>query len=84
MDLAAAELDDDGLPHLYDGVSTRTSEFTVVPGLRAVPPHVDDELLDELAENGPLADQDPQPRKPRPKRSSVPSWDEIVFGRKQD
>jgi hypothetical protein len=84
MDLAAAELDDDGLPHLYDGVSTRTSEFTVVPGLRALPPHVDDELLDELAENGPQADQDPQPRKQRPKRSSVPSWDEIVFGRKQD
>lgn len=76
----------DGLPRLYDGVSTRTSHIMVVPGpgTRTVGPaeptgtRPADELIpDKSDDDGPV-------KKKLPRRSSVPSWDEIVFGRKND
>ncbi|GAA4369624.1 septation protein SepH [Paeniglutamicibacter cryotolerans] len=76
----------DGLPRLYDGVSTRTSHITVVPGPGArTVGHAEpsatrpaDELIpDKSDDDGPV-------KKKLQRRSSVPSWDEIVFGRKND
>jgi hypothetical protein len=74
---------DDNISHLHDGVSTQTSEFTVVPGLRSLNFKKDDEAGGEDADK-PEEDDDSQPRRTKQKRSSVPSWDEIVFGRKND
>ncbi|MEE1620099.1 septation protein SepH [Zafaria sp. J156] len=78
----AEDTDHDGLPRLHDGVSTHTSEFTVVPSLRALRFDARDEPEPDGDDAAP--DESGQPRKNRQKRSSVPSWDEIVFGRKND
>ncbi|MHA7267982.1 septation protein SepH [Arthrobacter halodurans] len=77
--------EDDGLPELHDGVSTETTEFTVVPNVHAL--RFQRETPDTNAGERPEAsdsDDDAQPKKIKHKRSSVPSWDEIVFGRKND
>ncbi|MBG6085680.1 septation protein SepH [Zhihengliuella flava] len=73
----------EALPRLHDGVSTDTSDITVVPNLRAVrygEPADDASPAGDGDEQG----EDTAPKKQKPKRSSVPSWDEIVFGKKSD
>ncbi len=66
-----------GLPRLYDGVSTRTTQISVVPALRpAAEPN-------EEADAEGSGDEDAAGKK-KAKRSSVPSWDEIVFGRRNN
>ncbi|MGJ9402395.1 septation protein SepH [Arthrobacter sp. KK5.5] len=79
-----ANVDDDDIPHLHDGVSTQTSEFSVVPGLRAMRFDHDQDDAEGSDEATKATDDESQPRKAKQKRSSVPSWDEIVFGRKND
>ncbi|WP_309079979.1 septation protein SepH [Zhihengliuella sp.] len=94
--------EDQELPHLHDGVSTETSDVTVVPNLRTLrfAAREDDASADspsagrklptgrnragEDERNAAGAQDDPQGKRQKPKRSSVPSWDEIVFGKKQD
>ncbi|GHD01171.1 septation protein SepH [Zhihengliuella salsuginis] len=76
---------DEEVPRLHDGVSTETSEVTVVPNLRALR-FADHAPADETAagDEDPDGHDDPGPKRQKPKRSSVPSWDEIVFGKKSD
>ncbi|RAX51033.1 DUF3071 domain-containing protein [Arthrobacter sp. AQ5-05] len=69
---------DDGLPKLYDGISTRTTSISLVPG----PRQGADE--DKDTENGAESGDDEAGGKKKAKRSSVPSWDEIVFGRRNN
>lgn len=75
--------DDDEQGHLgalHDGMSTNTSEYTVIPGLRDEAHRTDDETASQHEDGH---DEQGHPRK-KAKRSSVPSWDEIVFGKKRD
>lgn len=66
------------LPKLYDGVSTHTTQISVVPPLRpAVEPENEKTNTDEGTDEDAAA-------KKKAKRSSVPSWDEIVFGRRNN
>ena len=67
-----------GLPRLYDGVSTRTTQISVVPALRPAG-------RAETTKPTPRAsgDEDAAGKK-KAKRSSVPSWDDIVFGRRNN
>lgn len=95
----SGDMYDDGTPRLFEGVSTDTREISVIarpqrpaeesesaaarePSRRAEAagenPSTSDEARD-AAQKAPEAD-----RKLRPRRSSVPSWDEIVFGTKGD
>jgi hypothetical protein len=95
----SGDMYDDGTPRLFEGVSTDTREISVIarpqrpaeesesvaarePSRRADAagenPSTSDETRD-AAQKAPEAD-----RKLRPRRSSVPSWDEIVFGTKGD
>ncbi|RZU61147.1 septation protein SepH [Zhihengliuella halotolerans] len=82
----ADEDEHDNVPRLHDGVSTDTTEVTLVPNLRAL--RFADRVASEESESArDGADQngdDPEPKRQKPKRSSVPSWDEIVFGKKTD
>lgn len=72
--------DDEHLPRLHDGVSTHTSEYTVIPGLSAEDfRHADDSVTRHED-----TDDEGGPSRKKAKRSSVPSWDEIVFGKKRD
>lgn len=64
-----------GLPKLYDGVSTRTTQISLVPSLQPEAEPV------EEADTEATGDEDSAAKK-KAKRSSVPSWDEIVFGRR--
>ncbi|MBD7993818.1 DUF3071 domain-containing protein [Arthrobacter sp. Sa2CUA1] len=76
---------------LDEGVSTSTREISVlvrpVRGSRPEPVEPG-AARDEPREDHPPAEETPKEpveRRPiKPKRSSVPSWDEIVFGRKGD
>ncbi|MHA7281233.1 septation protein SepH [Arthrobacter sp. MDT2-2] len=108
---------DDGMPRLYDGVSTDTREISIFaqPTRRLQPPAVARQGADGVAgggvsgggsrpagrnsgkdtgggssrdtggdagtQSGKGAEASPE-RRVKPKRSSVPSWDDIVFGRK--
>ncbi|WP_417233581.1 septation protein SepH [Arthrobacter sp.] len=72
--------DDESLPRLHDGVSTNTTEYTVIPGLSAE----DFRHADESVTRHDDADDEGGPSRKKAKRSSVPSWDEIVFGKKRD
>lgn len=72
--------DDADLPRLHDGVSTNTSEYTVIPGLTAG----DFRHVDETVTRHEDTDDDGSHPRKKAKRSSVPSWDEIVFGKKRD
>ena len=83
----------DGAPdplHLDEGVSTSTREISILARpLRPRPePAETSEKQDEPAaetSEGEDSAKEPVERRPiKPKRSSVPSWDEIVFGRKGD
>ncbi|GAB3249949.1 septation protein SepH [Arthrobacter pigmenti] len=84
--------DDDGGHQLHEGVSDETREITISgaprpeDGRDEQPAANQDHEVDQAAE--PEADSaggDAADRKnPKPKRSSVPSWDEIVFGTKGD
>lgn len=73
--LAGPEPSDDGLPRLYDGVSSRTTSISLVP--TPSKPTAEDQ---ESEENG----EDEAGGKKKVKRSSVPSWDDIVFGRRNN
>ncbi len=80
--------DGDGLPQLHDGVSSSTHEIVIPAGdvhrdyLRTVP---EPKQQDEAGAEPESVAVEPSDRKNvRPKRSSVPSWDEIVFGTKGD
>lgn len=66
--------DDDSLPHLPQGISPRTSQLVVV---------TDSDQDDSDAEDkqGEQNTEDSSPRKA--KRSSVPSWDDIMFGKRK-
>ncbi|PQZ95826.1 hypothetical protein CQ018_00555 [Arthrobacter sp. MYb227] len=66
-----------GLPKLYDGI-TRTTQISVVPPLRPAA-----EPEDEKDDTEEAIDEDAAAKK-KAKRSSVPSWDEIVFGRRNN
>ncbi|GAA1339583.1 septation protein SepH [Arthrobacter roseus] len=80
--------DGSGLPQLHDGVSSSTHEI-VIPAsdvhrdyLRTVP---EPERQEKASAEPEAAVVEPPDRKNvKPKRSSVPSWDEIVFGTKGD
>ncbi|WDF34601.1 septation protein SepH [Arthrobacter agilis] len=92
---AASTHHDDGTPRLHD-VSTETREISIFaqPSRKRQPPAAPT----RAAGSGPgkrdagrpsadagQQDGDAAPdRKAKPKRSSVPSWDDIVFGRKGD
>ncbi|MFL4479309.1 septation protein SepH [Paeniglutamicibacter sp. ORCA_105] len=78
--LAGPAPQDDGLPRLYDGVSSRTTTISLVPNLRPETP--DNGESAEGSEAG--AHDDDAGGKKKAKRSSVPSWDEIVFGRRNN
>lgn len=82
----------DGSPRLSEAVSTETREISIFarPGRPAQQPTEPAKAADERTEQDPapttspkVADE-PTDRKIRPKRSSVPSWDDIVFGTKSD
>lgn len=82
----AEEDEDSDVPRLHDGVSTDTTEVTLVPNLRALR-FADRAATEEPEPARDAADQDgegAEPKRQKPKRSSVPSWDEIVFGKKSD
>jgi hypothetical protein len=81
-------LDESGTPRLFDGVSTDTREISMFARApRAAEGGVTADEADERPSasgtNPDRPGQDPD-RKIRPRRSSVPSWDEIVFGTKGD
>lgn len=67
-----------GLPKLYDGISTRTTQISVVPALRPVAESATDDDSDTEGSSDDAA------AKKKAKRSSVPSWDDIVFGRRNN
>ncbi|GAB3540119.1 septation protein SepH [Arthrobacter tecti] len=90
---------DDGTPRLFEGVSTHTREISMLAGPSSridddaspAPDHPRDqdkhgtESTPETAgSSGAKAAESSADRKIRPRRSSVPSWDEIVFGTKGD
>ncbi|WP_431709602.1 septation protein SepH [Glutamicibacter uratoxydans] len=64
------EDDESGLPHLPQTISTRTSQLTVL--------HNQSEPAEDEKSSG---DEEANQRKS--KRSSVPSWDDIMFGRRK-
>ncbi|GAA5227453.1 septation protein SepH [Paeniglutamicibacter antarcticus] len=75
--LAGPEPLDDGLPRLYDGVSTRTTSISLVPSPQPAAP--------EAAAGGEdSSGEEETGGKKKARRSSVPSWDEIVFGRRNN
>lgn len=84
--------DDDGGHQLHEGVSDETREITISgaprpeDGRDEQPAADQDHEVDHAAEpDADSAGGDAADRKnPKPKRSSVPSWDEIVFGTKGD
>ncbi len=86
---------DDGSPRLFDGVSTHTREISIIAnpkpsaGNGASGRHGGTEQLRDTPDKYHSAEGEASPkpdpdRKIRPRRSSVPSWDEIVFGTKGD
>ena len=64
--------EEDSFPHLSQGVSSRTSQLVVVTDK--------EDSEDAISDDGASA-EDSAPRKP--KRSSVPSWDDIMFGKRK-
>ena len=84
-----AEAEADPL-RLDEGVSTSTREISILarPVRGGRPEPVEPGAGREDSEDQPEAEEtpkEPTERRPiKPKRSSVPSWDEIVFGRKGD
>lgn len=78
--LAGPAPTDDGLPRLYDGVSTRTTSISLVPAPRPEK----DAAKDSSADSETSSAEDEANAKKKAKRSSVPSWDEIVFGRRNN
>jgi hypothetical protein len=88
----------DGPLDLPEGVSTDTREITVsgaparpkdesATGAASAAPARSghEEPEDNDGKEGAVAEADPQPKRSlRPKRSSVPSWDEIVFGTRHE
>jgi hypothetical protein len=73
---------DDGTPRLYDGVSTDTREISVF-----AQPSSSTTSTPAGQGTGNAKDDDADPavaRRVKPKRSSVPSWDDIVFGRRSE
>ena len=85
----------DGTPRLFDSVSTETREISIFarPNRPAQPAASQEEPSQErgsvqdrpvATDGSPKPAEEPSDRKIRPKRSSVPSWDEIVFGTKSD
>ncbi|MBT1002093.1 DUF3071 domain-containing protein [Paenarthrobacter sp. DKR-5] len=87
LSLAPAPENEDTVASLPEGVSTHTREITIsaAPRTQSRPPEA--QRPAEPAKPKPAAEpsDDTQERRSiRPKRSSVPSWDEIVFGTKSD
>ncbi|MBG6190702.1 hypothetical protein IWX64_001653 [Arthrobacter sp. CAN_A212] len=82
----------DGSPRLSEAVSTETHEISIFarPSRPVQPSDDPAEATDDrqgrdpVPASSPKAADEPADRKIRPKRSSVPSWDEIVFGTKSD
>lgn len=66
--------DDDSLPHLPQGISARTSQLVVVTDK-------DENEHGGQAQHPEDPAEDAAPRKA--KRSSVPSWDDIMFGKRK-
>ncbi|MGP9782772.1 septation protein SepH [Glutamicibacter sp. AOP12-B1-11] len=64
--------DEESFPHLSQGISSRTSQLMVV---------TDKEDSNDASQEPDLSAEDSSPRKP--KRSSVPSWDDIMFGKRK-
>ncbi|WP_245827800.1 septation protein SepH [Sinomonas mesophila] len=72
---------------LFPGVSTATREISITPApaVPAEPPAAAGSTASGDQDDGGAAPPpEPTRRSSRPKRSSVPSWDEIVFGTKGD
>lgn len=98
LSLAQRADDDDPVVALSDGVSTDTREITIsgaprsgrvrMPEAAPAPASRRNEPQREnqkpAAEPAQRGAEDADRRSIRPKRSSVPSWDEIVFGTKSD
>lgn len=82
----------DGSPRLFDSVSTETREISIFarpnrPAASQDGTSQGPESAHErpaTSESSAKPADEPADRKIRPKRSSVPSWDEIVFGTKSD
>ena len=68
-----AEEDDDALPNLPQGISARTSQLVVIT----------DPEKQKPSEPKANAEQDDEPNQRKAKRSSVPSWDDIMFGKRK-
>ncbi|WP_190263728.1 septation protein SepH [Glutamicibacter nicotianae] len=66
--------DEDALPHLPQGISARTSQLVVVTNEDDDSGRAKDKPAEQPAEES-------APRKA--KRSSVPSWDDIMFGKRK-
>ena len=66
--------DEDALPHLPQGISARTSQLVVVTNEDDDSGRAEDKPAEQPAEES-------APRKA--KRSSVPSWDDIMFGKRK-
>lgn len=64
--------EEDSFPHLSQGVSSRTSQLVVV---------TDKEDSEDATHDDGTSAEENAPRKP--KRSSVPSWDDIMFGKRK-
>lgn len=66
---------------LSEGVSTHTREIKISAQPQAKPSEPPAKPVDQEEDAAPVADRRPGIK---PKRSSVPSWDEIVFGTKTE
>jgi hypothetical protein len=78
------EPDADAPTQPHDGAGTETTEIAVTPGLRAVHYTEKPKSAEEPAETATGHGEGRPGKKAKQKRSSVPSWDEIVFGKKHN
>lgn len=96
QDAEASALNDDGTPRLYNDISARTREVSVfahpssgkAKGSRGSTGSRNEAKPKTAAKADPSDTEDgtdaAAERRAKPKRSSVPSWDDIVFGRRSD
>ncbi|GAB3524895.1 septation protein SepH [Arthrobacter monumenti] len=83
LSLAPNYREDEDDHRLHEGVSTETREITIsaAPGRQTEP---SDKSSDTGSQSQRPVDSEQDRKQIKPKRSSVPSWDEIVFGTKGD
>lgn len=75
---------EDGTPRLFDGVSTDTREISIFAQPTRRPQPSAASRGGGREGSGTDGTEPGSERRVKPKRSSVPSWDDIVFGRRSD